>query len=151
MMQPLASQGANPLLVTTIDRYNDAWNRHDVDAIVALHTDDAVFENHTSGGRAVGKVEIRRMIEGVFATFPDLRFATRHAYFGERAAVVEWTATATHANPVTRGTRVFSPSGKTLSWNGIDIMPLRDGLVARKDVYVDSASLLEQLASSSRA
>lgn len=68
---------------TIIDRYSDAWNRHDVDAIVALHTEDSVFENHTSGGIAVGKAEIRKLIEGVFATFPDLRFATRRAYLRE--------------------------------------------------------------------
>jgi ketosteroid isomerase-like protein len=72
-----------PALETTIRRYADAWNRHDVGAILALHTDDAVFENHTSGGLAVGKDEIRKLIEGVFATFPDLKFATRRLYLGD--------------------------------------------------------------------
>jgi steroid delta-isomerase-like uncharacterized protein len=142
------SAPADPVLVAAIERYNDAWNRHDVDAILALHTDDSVFENHTSGGVAVGKTEIRKLIESVFATFPDLRFATRRAYFGESVAVVEWTATAKHANPITRGTRTFPPSGKTLSWNGMDILPVRDGLVARKDVYADSISFLRQLGAS---
>jgi steroid delta-isomerase-like uncharacterized protein len=134
-----------PVLETTIHRYADAWNRHDVDAILALHTDDAVFENHTSGGLAVGKAEIRKLIEGVFATFPDLKFATRRLYLGEGVAVLEWTATATHAKPVTRADRTFPPSGKKLSWNGLDVMPMRDGLVARKDVYADSISFLRQL------
>src|SRR6187402_820839 len=94
--------------------YCDAWNRHDVDAILALHTDDAVFENHTSGGLAVGKAEIRKLLEGVFTTFPDLQFATRRAYFAQEVAVVEWTATATHANPITWGNAAFPPTGKTL-------------------------------------
>jgi steroid delta-isomerase-like uncharacterized protein len=134
-----------PLLETTIRRYADAWNRHDVEAILALHTDDAVFENHTSGGLAVGKDEIRKLIEGVFATFPDLKFATRRLYLGKGVAVLEWTATATHAKPVTRAGRTFPPSGKELSWNGLDVMPMRDGLVARKDVYADSISFLRQL------
>ncbi|HEY3498906.1 MAG TPA: nuclear transport factor 2 family protein, partial [Polyangiaceae bacterium] len=127
-------------LEVTADRYGDAWNRHDVDAILALHTDDAVFENHTSGGIAVGKVEIRRLLEGVFATFPDLRFTKRRAYFGEEVAVLEWTATATHARPIARGARTFPPTGKTLAWNGMDVLPFRDGLIARKDVYADSIS-----------
>lgn len=130
---------------TSIRRYAEAWNRHDVDAILALHTDDAVFENHTSGGLAVGKAEIRRLIEGVFTTFPDLHFATRRVYLGEGVAVLEWTATATHTKPIDRGARTFAPSGKTLSWDGLDVMPLRDGLVARKDVYADSISFLQQL------
>lgn len=129
----------------TIERYSDAWNRHDLDAIVALHTDDAVFENHTSGGRAVGKADIRKLIAGVFETFPDLRFSTRRAYFRDGLAVVEWTATATHSKPITRNGRTLPPSGKSVSWNGMDIMPVRDGLVARKDVYVDSVTYLKQI------
>jgi steroid delta-isomerase-like uncharacterized protein len=128
-----------------VERYCAAWNRHDLDAILALHTDDAVFENHTSGGLALGKAQIRNLIAEVFATFPDLRFATRRAYFRDDVAVVEWTATAKHTLPITRGGRTFAPSGKTLSWNGVDVMPLRDGLVARKDVYADSVSFLRQL------
>jgi hypothetical protein len=60
-------------LEVVIARYNDAWNRHDVDAILAMHTEDSVFENHTSGGKGVGKIEIRKILEGIFATFPDLR------------------------------------------------------------------------------
>jgi steroid delta-isomerase-like uncharacterized protein len=129
----------------TIERYNDAWNRHDVDAILALHTDDSTFENHTSGGTAAGKLEIRQLIEGVFATFPDLRFETRRSYFEESVAVLEWTARATHVNPIARGERLFPPTGRTLSWDGLDVLPLRDGLIARKDVYADSLSLLRQL------
>jgi ketosteroid isomerase-like protein len=38
-------------LQAVIARYNDAWNRHDVDAILALHTEDSVFENHTRAER----------------------------------------------------------------------------------------------------
>jgi steroid delta-isomerase-like uncharacterized protein len=128
-----------------IDRYSDAWNRHDIAAILALHTDDSVFENHTSGGVAVGKAQIGELIASVFATFPDLRFATRRAYYGESVAVLEWTANATHSRPVTRAERSFPPTGKALSWDGMDIMPIRDGLIARKDVYANSLSLLEQL------
>ena len=38
-----------------IDRYNAAWGDHDVDAIVAMHTDDSVFENHVTGDVNVGQ------------------------------------------------------------------------------------------------
>jgi steroid delta-isomerase-like uncharacterized protein len=135
-------------LETTIGLYGDAWNRHDIDAILALHTEDSVFENHTSGGLAVGKVELRKLLESVFATFPDLHFSTRRAYFGESVAVLEWTASATHANPVTRGTQTFPPTGKALAWKGMDVLPVREGLIARKDVYADSISFLQQLGAS---
>jgi ketosteroid isomerase-like protein len=36
----------------TIGRYNDAWNAHDLDAIIAMHAPDMGFENHTAGERA---------------------------------------------------------------------------------------------------
>ncbi len=134
----------NTTVEALIGRYGEAWNRHDVDAILALHTDDAVFENHTSGGLAVGKAELRRLVQGVFASFPDLRFETRRAYFGDDLAAVEWTATATHERALTWGGRSFGPSGKVLVWDGLDVMPIRDGLVARKDVYADSISFLRQ-------
>ena len=37
-----------------IERYNDAWNRQDLDAVCALHAPGMVFENHTAGERAEG-------------------------------------------------------------------------------------------------
>ena len=64
--------------------------------------------------------------------------------FGQ-SFVGEWTATATHAKPIARNGRTLPPTGKTVSWNGMDIMPVRDGLVARKDVYVDSVTYLKQI------
>src|SRR5262245_27140666 len=100
-------------LEAMISRYNDAWNQHDVDAIVALHTEDSVFENHTSGGLGVGKAEIRRIVEAVFATFPDIRFEGRRQYVREDVVVQEWTATATHQNPITRNGKTYPATGKT--------------------------------------
>jgi steroid delta-isomerase-like uncharacterized protein len=132
-------------LEAVIARYNDAWNRHDVDAILALHTDDSVFENHTSGGKGVGKAEIRSIVEGVFATFPDLRFDSRRLYVRDELVVQEWTATATHAKAITRAGRTYPPTGKKISWNGMDVIPMRGGRVARKDVYADSLTYLRQI------
>ena len=45
-----------------IDRYNAAWNDHDVDAIVSMHTDDSVFENHMTGDVNIGKEAIGHAI-----------------------------------------------------------------------------------------
>jgi steroid delta-isomerase-like uncharacterized protein len=132
-------------LEDVIAKYNDAWNRHDIDAILALHTEDSVFENHTSGGRAAGKREIRAMVTSVFAAFPDIHFDGRRTYVRDDLVVQEWTATATHEKPFTRAGTTYPPSGKRITWNGMDVIPMKDGLVARKDVYVDSISFLRQL------
>lgn len=88
---------------------------------------------------------IRKIIEGVFATFPDLHFEGRKSYVRENLVVVEWTATATYAHPITRAGKTYQPTGKRISWNGVDVIPMRDGLVLRKDVYADSLSYLRQI------
>jgi ketosteroid isomerase-like protein len=100
-----------------IETYNAAWNAHDLDAICALHAPGMVFENHTAGERAEGDA-VRGHIEGILTSYPDLRFTTRSLQVGDDFAVCEWTART--------GNR---------EWDGVDVFPLRDGLIARKDVY----------------
>jgi steroid delta-isomerase-like uncharacterized protein len=131
-------------LENAIARYNDAWNAHDLDAIMSMHAADMVFENHTAGERAEGD-PVREHIGSIFETWPDIAFSTRRLYVRDGLVVQEWTATATHANEMRRGDLVAEPTGKTISWNGLDVIPFEDGLVKRKDVYSDSVSILRQL------
>jgi steroid delta-isomerase-like uncharacterized protein len=127
-----------------IDRYNAAWNAHDLDAIVALHAPDMVFANHTAGEEATG-AQVRDHIGAIFATWPDIAFATRRLYVRDDLVVQEWTASATHANTMRRGDLVAEPSGAKVTWDGLDVIPFADGLVKRKDVYSDSVSILRQV------
>jgi len=131
-------------LERTVGAYNDAWNAHDLDTIVSMHAPDMVFENHTAGERAVGD-DVREHIGRIFETWPDITFSTRRAYVREGLVVQEWTAEATHANEMRRGDLVAEPTGKKVSWDGLDVIPFEDGLVKRKDVYSDSVSILRQL------
>ena len=131
-------------LKLVIARYNDAWNAHDLDAIMAMHAPDMVFENHTAGERAEGEAA-RGHIGAIFETWPDINFTTRRLYVRDGLVVQEWTATATHANEMRRGDLVAAPTGKTISWDGLDVIPFEGGLVKRKDVYSDSVSILRQL------
>ncbi len=131
-------------LKLAIARYNDAWNAHDLDAIMAMHAPDMVFENHTAGERAEGEAA-RAHIGSIFETWPDIEFATRRLYVRDGLVVQEWTATATHANEMRRGDLIAEPTGKTISWDGLDVIPFEDGLVKRKDVYSDSVSILRQV------
>jgi ketosteroid isomerase-like protein len=59
--------------------------------------------------------------------------------------VQEWTATATHARPARYKDADLEPSGRTIRWEGMDIIPIRDGKVARKDVYANSLGYLREL------
>jgi uncharacterized protein len=115
-----------PTLEDVIDAYNEAWNRHDLDGIVALHAPGMVFENHNAGERAEGDA-VRRHIGSIFENWPDLRFTGRSLYVGDDFVVQEWTAHATH------------PSGKELTWEGVDIFPFKDGKILRKDVYSNAS------------
>jgi taurine dehydrogenase small subunit len=132
-----ASRGASVRAVVNlaafIDRYDQAWNEQDVEAIMSMHTSDMVFENtsdmvfenHTRAVRAEGAA-VRELLESTFTDQPDLRFRGRGRYVGDDFVVSEWRATATDAD------------GPAIEWEGIDVFPFRDGLIARKDVYSGS-------------
>ena len=109
-----------------IEAYDDAWNRQDLAALCAFHADDIVFENHTAGERVEGAEAVRAHIGGIFERWPSLRFRGRRFYAAEDFAVSEWTATATR------------PDGTQIEWDGVDVFPLHDGKIVRKDVYSSS-------------
>jgi steroid delta-isomerase-like uncharacterized protein len=127
-----------------IVRYNDAWNSHDLDAIMKMHAPDMIFANHTAGESAQGE-EVREHIGSIFETWPDLHFESNRLYVRDGVVAQEWTATATHTNTMRRGDLVAEPTGKKVSWDGVDVIPFEDGLVKRKDVYSDSVSILRQV------
>ena len=118
----MSESDSAPALEEMIDRYNQAWNAHDLDAIVSLHTPGMVFENHTAGERAEGDA-VREHIGAIFESWPDLAFAGRRLYVRDGLVVSEWTATAT------------APDGRRLTWDGVDVFPCEDGRILRKDVY----------------
>jgi len=109
-----------------IDAYNEAWNAQDLDRVCSFHDDAIVFENHTAGERAEGAEAVRAHVGGIFERWPSLRFRGRRLYVADDFAVSEWTATATR------------PDGTALEWDGVDVFPLRDGKILRKDVYSSS-------------
>jgi len=131
-------------LEQAIGRYNDAWNDHDLDAIMSMHAPGMVFENHTAGESAKGE-EVREHVGAIFETWPDIHFETRRLYVRDGVVTQEWTATATHSNTMRRGDLVAEPTGKTVEWRGVDVIPFEDGLILRKDVYSDSVSILRQV------
>jgi len=69
-------------LAAFIDRYDQAWNEQDVEAIMSMHAPDMVFENHTRGVRVEGGA-VRELLESTFADQPDLRFRGRRRYVGD--------------------------------------------------------------------
>jgi steroid delta-isomerase-like uncharacterized protein len=128
-----------------IERYNAAWNAHDLAAISAVHAADVVFENHTASERAEGRDDVRRHIGAILDAWPDLTFETRRLHEGTEHAVCEWTATATHVRPVRRDGAVAPPTGRRITWRGVDVFTIRDGCIVRKDVYSDAVTILRSV------
>ena len=110
-------------LAAFIDRYDQAWNDHDLEAIHQAHAPDVVFHNHTAGERVEGATAVKKHIAEIFANWPDLSFRGRRLYTRDGLVVSEWTATATASD------------GRVLEWDGIDVFPFENGLILRKDVY----------------
>jgi ketosteroid isomerase-like protein len=107
-----------------IDRFNDAFNRHTVDAVMAAMTPDCVFEDTTAldGVRHEGAEAVRRCWEQLFAVSPDAVFDTEDVVIAGDRAVVCWRYRWPHDG----GGHV----------RGVDVFRVRDGLVAEKRSYV---------------
>jgi steroid delta-isomerase-like uncharacterized protein len=110
-----------------LDDFAAAFNRHDLDALMAMMTEDCVFEASAGpeacGTRHRGQAAVRAAFAQVFAASPDARWRNaRHFASGDRG-LSEWTFTATR------------PDGKRVEVNGCDVFTLRDGRIAVKNSY----------------
>jgi steroid delta-isomerase-like uncharacterized protein len=116
-----------------LQAFADAWNRHDIDALMSFMTDDCVFESSAGpdvcGTRYQGRDAVRAGFIDAWTTFPDARWANpRHFVVGDRG-VSEWTFSGTRAD----GTRV--------EVNGCDLITFRDGKIAIKNSYRKNRSV----------
>ncbi|HWT17441.1 MAG TPA: nuclear transport factor 2 family protein [Variovorax sp.] len=110
-----------------LQAFADAWNRHDVDALMSFMTPDCVFEasagDEACGTRYVGAAAVRAAFAEVWAVFPDAHWGNaRHFVHGDRG-VSEWTFTGTR----TDGTRV--------EVQGCDLFTFRAGKILLKNSY----------------
>ena len=115
--------------VTTgmLQAFADAWNRHDVDALMSFMAEDCRFETSAGpdecGTRYAGSAAVRAGFGEVFATYPDAHWGNaRHFVCGDRG-VSEWTFTGTRAD------------GVRVEVHGCDLFTFRDGRIAVKDSY----------------
>ena len=106
--------------------FDEGWNRHDVDRLMAFMAEDCVFEStagpEACGTRHTGRERVRQAFARVFEVFPDARFGqARHFVAGDRG-VSEWRFT---------GTR----DGVKVEVDGCDVFTFRDGKIAVKSSY----------------
>jgi steroid delta-isomerase-like uncharacterized protein len=114
-------------VVRMLDAFAAAWNRHDVDGLMACMAEDCVFESaagpDVAGTRYVGRDAVRRAYAAIFETYKDARWNNpRHFVAGTRA-VSEWTFTGTTA------------AGARVEVNGCDVFTLRGTTIVVKNSY----------------
>ncbi len=113
--------------VETLEEIAEAFNRHDLDAIMEFFAEDCVLEMprgpYPWGQRYVGKSQVREGLATRFAGIPDVHYGEdRHWVCGNKG-VSEWTVTGT------------TSSGDRLEVRGCDQWEFRDGKVVKKDSY----------------
>lgn len=121
MTEPLS------ISVATAKAILDAFNAHDLDAIMAFFADDCSLDMPRGpdpwGQRFVGKSAVRAGLATRFKGLPDVHYGEDRHWVSGNMVVSEWLLT---------GTR---PDGERVNVRGCDHYEFRDGKVVRKDAY----------------
>jgi ketosteroid isomerase-like protein len=110
-----------------LQSFVNAFNAHDVNAIMRSMTDDCVFQASAGPGvdgqKFQGQAAVRKAFDDLFKNFPDARWSDpRHLIIGDRG-ISEWTFSAT------------KPDGTKIEVTGCDLFTFRDGKIAIKNSY----------------
>jgi ketosteroid isomerase-like protein len=109
-----------------VDRFNNAFNRHDASAVADLLTDDTVFEDTSpapDGRRIEGKTAVGEFWRAWFARNTDAHFDAEDVIVSGNRVTVLW---------VYRKMR----NGQPWHLRGVDVFTVRDGKIAAKLAYV---------------
>ena len=113
----------------------DAFNRHDLEGVLACMTEDCVFEGAAGpeayGARFVGHDAVGAAFEGVWKAFPDVRWANDRHFAADGLGVSQWTLVGTRED------------GKRIEADGVDLFTFRDGKVATKKAFRKDRPLIE--------
>lgn len=118
-----------PVTEATLQAVLDAFNRHDLDAIMSYFSDDAVFESARGpdpwGTRFEGRDAVRAGLAKRFEGIPDVHYGDdRHFLSADGTrGVSEWLLTGT------------TTGGERLAVRGCDLWEFHDGRIVRKDSY----------------
>jgi ketosteroid isomerase-like protein len=113
-------------------QYHEAWTDHNPDAIALLHTEESVFHMHGVSDSAVGRTAVRELIATLLRLVPNVHFEAKRVYMGTDHIVFEYDMSGTL-------------DGSDFVCDGADVIAVSDGLVARKDTYLDLTTLVRQV------
>lgn len=105
----------------------EAFNRHDLDAIMGFFAEDCVFYmprgSTPRGDKYTGKEQVRAGLAKRFEGLPDVHYGEDRHWAGEDFGVSEWTLTGTTA------------AGKRIEVRGMDLLEFAEGKITRKDSF----------------
>ena len=111
----------------TLKAITTAFDRQDLDGIMAHFADDAVFESPRGpdpwGTRFVGAAQVREAFAGRFSGIPDIRYQDDAHFVGGDRGASEWTLSGT------------TTEGQRVEVRGCDLWTFRDGAVVKKDSF----------------
>jgi ketosteroid isomerase-like protein len=114
-------------LQALLTEFNAATNRHDVDAIMAMMTDDCVFENTfppPDGTRYAGQPAVRAFWKEFFRSSPFAHFDSEGGFVTQNQAAQRWVYSWRDEHDSVGHIR------------GVDVFRFRDGKIAEKLSYV---------------
>ena len=118
---------ASPVTAATLAAFSEAWNRHDIDALMSFMHPDCVFQ--TAGGpdacgtRVAGLDAVRKAFASAWEAVPDAQWTRgRHFVHGD-FGVSQWTFTGTAAD------------GSRIEGDGVDLFAFKDGKIVLKNVF----------------
>jgi uncharacterized protein (TIGR02246 family) len=131
-------------LATTLDRFNDAFNRNDLEAVMAYFADDAVYEPG-DGTTHRGRAAIRRAFEPQFAgAFGAMRFDLEDRLIDDagRKAALRWVCRhdLSNATRMPKLLRLYLRArfGSRIGWRGLDVFHFDEaGKIAGKFTYAN--------------
>jgi steroid delta-isomerase-like uncharacterized protein len=126
------------------ERYTDAWNDHDPDAVVAQFASDGTYVD-PSLDDPLSRAEVADFVAETVAAFPDVRFTERRVTTAESSEnlvlTAEWTMTGTHEGSF----QGLPPTGETVEIEGVDIVTITDEGITSITGYFDQSAVMAQL------
>jgi steroid delta-isomerase-like uncharacterized protein len=126
------------------ERYTDAWNDHDPDAVVAQFASDGTYVD-PSLDDPLSRAQVTDFVAETVAAFPDVRFTERQVTTAESSEnlvlTAEWTMTGTHEGSF----QGLPPTGETIEIEGVDIVTITDEGITSINGYFDQSAVMSQL------
>jgi steroid delta-isomerase-like uncharacterized protein len=127
-------------------RYLTAWNAHDVEAILAMCTEDVVWDDPALPETYHGHEGVRRFIAATFRCFPDVQIEELEPPYASATApraLSPYRFTATMRGPWEP--TGIAPTGRAIAFEGIDQWEFRDQRMCRYDTKYDLLGVARQM------